>query len=351
MGEKGHQHVWNPRSYEDTDYGLDPGESFEPEDAFAAEEVDLSQPHIMTVLGPISPEELGICLHHEHILCDPAAVTRDDPDYRLDREDLAAEELDAYVTMNGRGIVDCSPRDYGRNAAGLVRIAGYEPVHIIAVTGRHKHLHAERMPNARDVDALTAEFIGDLRDGMDGTAARAGVIKVGTSLDEITDVEDATIRAAAAAHAATGAPITTHTEQGTCALEQLERLQAGGVDPARVIVGHLDRRMEWEYLMSVARTGAFISFDQVGKVVYGRDVDRAAMLVRLAEAGYGAQLLISQDLARRSQLLAYGGAPGLAYLLERFTIGLMEAGADALLVRDVLIENTARALTIASPAT
>ncbi|HVL24883.1 MAG TPA: hypothetical protein VM450_12415 [Thermomicrobiales bacterium] len=343
--------MWNPRSYEDTDYGLDPGESFEPEDAFDAEEIDLSQPHIMTVLGPILPEELGICLHHEHILCDPVAVTADDPDYRLDREDLAAEELEAYVTMNGRGIVDCSPRDYGRNAAGLVRIAGYEPVHILAVTGRHKHLHAERMPNAGDVDALTAEFLGDLRDGMDGTAARAGVIKIGTSRDEITDVEDAAIHAAAAAHVATGAPITTHTEEGTCALEQLDRLQAGGVDPARVIVGHLDRRMEWAYLVSIARTGAFISFDQVGKSAYGSDVDRATTLVRLAEAGYGAQLLISQDLARRSQLLAYGGAPGLAYLLERFTIELMEAGADAMLVRDILIENTARALTVMPPAT
>jgi phosphotriesterase-related protein len=343
--------VWNPQNYEDTDYGLDPDESFEPEDAAdAAFDIDLAAPHVMTVLGPIPPDDLGICLHHEHILCDPVAVTREDPDYRLDREDLAAEELEAFVTMSGRGVVDCSTRDYGRDASGLVRVAGQVPVHIIAVTGRHKHLHAGRLEAATDVEALTTEFLGDLQQGMDGTFAKAGVIKVGTSLNEITDVEAATVRAAGAAHRATGAPITTHTEAGTRALEQLDRLGEEGVDPTRVIVGHLDRRMDWEFLLAVAKTGAFVSFDQVGKTTYGADADRAAVLVRLAEAGYGQQLLMSQDFAQRSLLLAYGGQPGLAYLLERFTLELMAAGAEALLVRTMLIENTARALTILPPS-
>jgi 5-phospho-D-xylono-1,4-lactonase len=343
--------VWNPENYVDTDYGLEPGESFEPDDALERTyEVDPAAPHVMTVLGPILPEELGICLHHEHILCDPVAITDEDPDFRLDREDLAAEELEAFVTMNGRGIVDCSTRDYGRNAAGLLRIAGQVPVHVIGVTGRHKHLHAERMANARDVDALTDEFLQDLQEGMDGTAAKAGAIKLGTSLKAITDVEATTIQAAAAAHSATGAPVTTHAEEGTQALEQIERLQNAGVDPSRVIIGHLDRKMEWEYLVAVATSGAFVSFDQIGKTMYGPDADRAAMLVRLAEAGYGDQLLISQDFARRSMLLAYGGKPGLANLLERFTLELMAAGAEALLVRQMLVENAARALTILPPS-
>lgn len=340
--------MWDPRTYEDTDYGLDPDESFEPEDAYEAE-ADLSGPHVMTVLGAIHPDELGICLPHEHILADPVAVTSADPDYRLDREDLAAEELEAYITMNGRGIVDCTPRDYGRDAAGLERLAGVMPLHIIAVSGRHKHLHAARMPNALDIDALAEEFTGDLVQGMDGTEARAGVIKIGTSLDEITDVERATITAAGLAHEATGAPITTHTDAGTMALEQLELLGKGGVTPDRVIVGHLDRRLDRDYLVEVGRTGAFLSFDQVGKPQFGSDADRARMLVELAEAGFADQLVISQDFARRSQLLAWGGRPGLAYLIERFTIELMEAGAEAMLVRAMLIDNPARALTIVPP--
>src|SRR5690606_2254695 len=129
-----------------------------------------------------------------------------------------------------RAIVESSSRDYGRNAAGLVRLAMRAPVHLVAVTGRHKGLHASRMENALDVAGLTAEFVGDLREGMDGTSARAGVIRIGTSLDEITDVERASINAAAAAHVVTGAPITTHTEAGTMALEQIDLLGQGGVE-------------------------------------------------------------------------------------------------------------------------
>lgn len=343
--------MWDPRTYEDTDYGLDPDETFEPENIDQEyEDVSIEQPHIMTVLGPIEPDELGITLVHEHLLCDPSAVTGEDPDYRLDREDFASEEIEAFVTRGGRTIVECSPRDYGRNAAGLVRLAMKAPVHLIAVTGRHKDLHASHMDNARDVASLTQEFVGDLRDGVDGTEARAGMIKIGTSLDEITAVEGASIEAAAAAHVVTGAPVTTHTEAGTMALQQLEMLHAGGVEPNRVIVGHLDRKLEFDYLETVAKTGAFLAFDQVSKTNYNADTDRAAMLVRLIEAGYEDQLLISHDHGRKSLYIAYGGTPGITYIVERFMLMLMEAGASALTVRKMLIENPARALVIHPPA-
>lgn len=342
--------MWDPKSYEDTDYGLDPGESFEPEDAWEADEdASTDAPHIMTVLGPIEPEDLGICLVHEHLLSNPVAVTAEEPDYRLDREDLSAEEVEAFVAMGGRAIVECSPRDYGRNAAGLARLAMRAPVHIIGVTGRLKDLHASRVDNSTDVRSLTDEFVADLREGMDGTGARAGMIKIGTSLDQITDVEKAAIEAAAAAHLETGASITTHTESGTMALEQLHLLRDAGVASSRVIVGHLDRKLEWDYLVSVAQTGAFIAFDQVSKSGYNSDADRAAMLVRLAEAGYREQLLISHDHGRKSSFISYGGQPGITYILERFSLELMAAGAEALLVRDLLIENPARALTIHPP--
>ncbi|MGI8485175.1 MAG: phosphotriesterase family protein [Thermomicrobiales bacterium] len=340
--------MWDRQSYEDTDYGLEPGESFEPEDVDEDDLIDLSLPHIMTVLGPISPEELGVCLHHEHVLCDPIAVTQHEPDYRLDNLTNAQIDLEAYLTVGGRGIVDCSPRDYGRDIDGLLLLAQRVPAHIIAVTGRHKDLHASRMANALDIDALGAEYTAELQSGAGELRARPGVIKFGTSLDEITPVEEAAVRAAARASIATGTPITTHTEAGTQALQQLELLGEEGVDPGRVIIGHLDRKLEWDYLVEVLQTGAFVSFDQIGKPQYGVDEDKAAMIVRLAEAGFGEQLLISQDFARKSLLMSYGGSPGPTYLMEQFTLMLMEAGASALFVRTLLVDNVARALTIRS---
>lgn len=338
--------MWDPQSYEDTDYGLEPGESFEPDDDDANDLADISLPHVMTVLGPISPDELGVCLHHEHILCNPVAVTQVEPDYRLDNPTNAQIELEAFLTVGGRAIVDCSPLDYGRDIAGLVLLAQRVPAHIIAVTGRHKDLHASRLPNALNIDALVEEYVSELQTGSGGFHARPGVVKFGTSLDEMTPVEEAAARAAARASIATGAPITTHTEAGTHALQQLELLAEEGIDPGRVIIGHLDRKLEWDHLLQVLQTGAFASFDQIGKPQFGSDQEKAAMIVRLAEAGFGEQLLISQDLARKSTLMSYGGSPGLTYLMEQFTLMLMEAGASAPFVRTLLVDNVARALTV-----
>jgi phosphotriesterase-related protein len=175
------------------------------------------------------------------------------------------------------------------------------------------------------------------------------VIKAGTSLNEITAVEERVLRAAARAHLTTGAPISTHTEQGTMAREQLAILQDEGVDPARVIVGHLDHRLDEVYLLSVLATGAFIAFDQWSKEQYALDMDRADMLKRLVDAGYERKLLISGDFGRQSKLLSYGGGPGYVYFIEQAPLMLMEAGLTAFQVRQLFIENPADAFTITRP--
>jgi phosphotriesterase-related protein len=343
--------VWDPRSYEDTDFGLAAGESFEPEDAWdVSSEISTDGPHVMTLLGPIDPVELGVCLHHVHLLCDPVAITEIDPDYRLDDEARAEDEIEAFVTMNGRSLVECSTRDYGRNINGLVNIAGWVPVHLLTVTGRHKHMHASRLEGATDVNELAQEFIDEISNGIGDTEARAGVIKIGTSSNEITPVERATIEAAGAAHVATGAPITTHTEDGTMALEQLRFLSKYGVSPDRVIIGHLDRTpMDFGYLRAIADTGAFLSFDQIGTTEQFTDTDRAKVILQLVEAGYGEQIVLSEDYGKKSLLLAYGGQPGLAYLQEWFMVILMDIGISALDIRKMVVENAARALTIHPP--
>jgi phosphotriesterase-related protein len=337
--------MWNPETYLDTDYGLDEDESFEPTDAWEPEPFDTSQPHVMTVLGAVSPDDLGITQIHEHILSDPPALRDTDPDYCLVRPDLARDELEFFATAGGSAMVDASTPDYGRDIAGLHTLAQLVPVHLIAVGGRHKHLHASLVPGAGDEEFLVEELRADLSE-----VIRPGLLKFGTSLNDITAVEWANARAVARVAVEYGYPVTTHTEVGTMALEQVDLAGAAGLDPQRIIIGHLDRRLEWPYLAAVARTGAWLSFDQVGKARFGPDGPKAEMLVRLAHAGFADQLLVSQDLARTTDFITRGGSPGWTHLIERFTIELMEAGAEAMLVRRLLIDNPARALTVHPPA-
>ncbi len=324
-------------------FGLDPGESFDPED-LDDEPFDLGMPHIMTVTGPIDPGALGVTLHHEHVLCNPQAVTGEDPDAVLDDPHASLAELEDFYSAGGRALLDASTADYGRDIRGMAWIAELAPVHLIVVTGHHKALHATPHIEGKGVDDVAAVSVRELTEGIEGTGIKAGAVKAGTSLHTILDIEKTALRAAARAHLETGAPITTHTEQGTMALEQIAILREEGVDPSRVIIGHLDRRLDEAYLRQVLETGAFASFDQVSKAAYGPDEPKAAMLKCLVDAGHANQLLVSQDLARKSLLRAYGGAPGWVYILERFSLLLMEAGLDAITVRQLLVDNPARAL-------
>jgi phosphotriesterase-related protein len=309
---------------------------------------DLGKPHVMTVLGPIAPESLGMTLHHEHVVCRPLDVGADDSDLLLDDPARSLAEIEDASGAGLGAIVDMTPADYGRAAGDLRWIAERTSVHVIAITGHHKHKHAAPYVGDETIDEIAARNIRELTEGIGGTEIRAGAAKAGTSLNEITPVEERVLRAAARTHLATGAPISTHTDRGTMALEQIAILREEGVDPARVIIGHLDFALDETYLRRVLETGAFVSFDQISKTKYASDEARAAMVRALVDAGHGHQLLLSGDLARKSYLTAYGGGPGWRYLIERFPLRLAETGLDAAIVRGLYIDNPARALTVRS---
>ena len=331
---------------EQFDYGLDEGESFEPilEDGAP---FDLSQAHVMTLLGPVDPGALGFTLHHEHVfnLINPLAAT--DPDLILDDLGSSATDLEFYAAAGGRAIVDMGPADYGRSIDDLLWLAQRTSVHMLVTTGHHKHLIAAPLVGQDSVDVIAARNIKEIRDGIGGTTARAGVIKAGTSLSDITSVERRVLQAAAETQRQTGLTISTHTELGTMAIEQIEILAAAGADPGRVILGHMDARLgERAELLAVLATGAFVSFDRWTRFAMAPDERRAAVLFDLASAGYLDQLLISGDLARKSNHLGYGGQFGFDYMIDRVPLFLMEAGFDAPSVRQIFVENPARALTI-----
>ncbi len=333
---------------QDFDWGLDPNESFEPDEL--EDDLTTDQPHVMTALGPIAPGALGLTLHHEHVIAKPMDVGAADPDLLLDSPDAAIAELEDAFFLGLRGIVDMTPADYGRDPGTILWVAQRVPVHVIVVTGHHKHVHAAPWVGGKSVSEIAAQNIGEIRNGIGATSMRAGVIKAGTSLNEITEVEERVLRAAAQAHLATGAPISTHTDKGTMALEQLAILQEEGVSPDRVIIGHLDFALNEDYLLRVLATGAFVSFDQISKTKYAPDEARAAMLAKLAAHGHLSQLLISGDLARKSYWLAYRGGPGFRYLIESFPVMLMEAGLAAAQVRAILVTNPEVALTTQVPS-
>ena len=299
---------------------------------------------IRTVLGDIEPETLGACLPHEHLIA-RFPPPHDAPDLTLDDEARAIEELRRFKAAGGCALVEMTTPDTGRDPRALRRISEAADVHIIAATGHNQETFCAPFLRDTAVETLAARFIREVRNGMDDTDIRAGVIKAASTLDAISPLAETLFRAAAHAHHATGALISTHTEAGTMALEQVALLRACGVAPSRILIGHTDRKLDWTMHHALARTGVYMGFDQIGKTKYAPDEARAAFIARLIREGHGQQIVLAGDRARRSGWGAYTtGQAGFAHVLTAFVPMLHDHGVTTAQIEMLLVGNPARAL-------
>ncbi len=296
-------------------------------------------------MGDIDLSALGVCYSHEHLFGSPPAPDAV-PDQTLDSESAAIQEVTLFRLAGGRALVEMTTPDYRRDVSGVRKVAEATGVHIICTTGHHKEAFSRAWVADRTVEELADRFTGEVLEGIDGTGIRAGVIKAASSLGEITPNEAKVFLSAARAHHATGAAISTHTEGGTMAMEQLALLQSQGVPPSRVIVGHVDRLLDWSYHLELARTGAYLGYDNIGKEKYAPDRERATFIGRLVAEGYGRQLLVAGDMSRKSYWASYGGGPGLVNILLQFVPALRRQGLKDAAIKDILVHNPARVLGI-----
>jgi 5-phospho-D-xylono-1,4-lactonase len=300
---------------------------------------------IRTVTGDIDPQQLGFTYLHEHLI---GAETKPDgdPDLTLDDETAAIKELNLFYDAGGRGLVEMTPKDHSRNPEALKRISEASGVHITGVTGFIKAASAQPFVEGLTIHQIAEEMIRDVVEGIGDSGIRAGVIKGGSSKNQIKPIEENIFRAAAIAHRETGAAISTHTDGGTMALEQIALLRSKGVSPERMLIGHLDRNMDWDYHLAVANTGVYFGYDQFSKTKYYPDELRIEFIVKLVKAGFRDQLALSGDLARRSNFPSYGseGGAGYTHLISRVVPMMLDAGLTQADIDAIFINNPARLL-------
>ena len=77
--------------------------------------------------------------------------------------------------------MDCTLPEMKRDVRAVARVAKASNVNIITVTGHYIQPTQGPEVARQTVDEITQWMITELRDGIDGTAIRAGAIKVGVS--------------------------------------------------------------------------------------------------------------------------------------------------------------------------
>ena len=334
---------------------------------------------VQTVRGAVAAGDLGVTMMHEHLVPDdsfppaprPAGEDVGPPpgERYLAPHDVAfvvRQLLQARDRFGLRTVVDCTPGPK-REIEALRQIAEATGLNVVASTGSYKEPATTAFVHQASVQQLADFFEQELRDGIEGTAVRAGIIKVGSSMRRITPTEEKVIRAAARAHRRTGAPITTHATVGTMGREQVQILEDEKVDTSRVVVGHSDLNANPDYHEGIVRRGASVGFDTVGKerFVYIRtetagreryefeqeayfipDWQRRVTLLELIRRGYADRIVLSSDISRMEALSnpATHGTWGYSYLLGWFVPTLLKAGLSEHDLRLMLVENPRRIL-------
>jgi len=313
---------------------------------------------IQTILGPVPPEKLGVTDIHEHIIVDGGLeALMIDWDFNLPSVEKAIEEVTYFHKAGGNSIVDYGMLGAGRRITKLLKVAEKVPVNIIATSGFF--FSGIYRPGCHWVNVYSKDEIADLlvkeiTEGMDANDylgpivkrldAKAGQFKAASQYNFISKGDEKVFRSVAMAHLETGAPIATHTEKGTMALEQIEILKSEGVDPSRVTLAHLDRNPDFGYHKEIAETGAYLQYNGPSRIKYYPDSVYVDLIIRMVDAGFGKQILMGGDNGRATMWKSISRALGFSYILEKFVPRLREEGLKESAIQDILVNNPARFL-------
>ena len=304
-------------------------------------------PQLITTLGPKRADELGMILPHEHVFVD--LRTPDRPGYAqgdaADVIGLMGPEITRAQAAGVTALVECSAVGVGRRADILKAVSQATGFPIVAPTGIYREPWVPAWAHAASEDVLAIWMRRELEGEIERTGVQAGWIKLSAGDDGITPCEAKILRAATRASLATGAVMGSHTIRGSVVADQLDIIERMGQSPRRFIWIHAQAEPDFSLNLEHARRGAWIEYDGIGGAG-GDEGDRFYIdrILRMLDAGFGGQIMLSMDRGWYDPALPGGGTPKpFTYLSEVFLPKLAAAGVDDATIRKLTCDNPFRA--------
>jgi phosphotriesterase-related protein len=250
---------------------------------------------VNSVLGPISTDGLGFTLMHEHVIVTAAGVSQTYPE--LLGEDLLGRLVRSLIEVKNAGIttvLDATTLDLGRDVKLVMQAARQVGINIIACTGWW--MEAPRFLIGISTNQLTQIFVREIREGIDSTDIKAGILKAASDADGVTEWQEKVLRAVARAHLLTDVPIMLHSNSPRqTGRRQLAILKEEGVKLNRVKIDHSNDTTDIEYLTWLLEQGCYLGMDRYPGFGPVKSHERTVTLKALIDEGYIHRLLPSHD--------------------------------------------------------
>ena len=307
---------------------------------------------VNTVLGAIPVEELGFVAIHEHIGYGMPGSELDttwwkSPEVRY--EETVPKLRTFHENAGGAAtFVDATGICNGRDIPYYQSLSEKTGVHIVACTGFVGGDTALPHFERASVEYLTKVFIHEITVGIQGTNAKAGVIKVGVSRGgRMTELDKRIYRAAARAAVHTGVPIMTHL--AIDAEPAIAIFQEEGLDLDRVLFGHVDDGVNHAQTPTerILDVGGRLGFDTFGYETELPDPpfwarprqDRMDHFLRTLAGGHVDKVLASADA--NCSPLGWPGVKGhtINYIFEVLIPDLKRNGIDDATIHQIFHDN------------
>lgn len=260
------------------------------------------------ITGPKNSGELGRTLMHEHFLFGYCGFQGDATLGGFDEEAYTKACVQAVNDARAYGIetiVDATTNECGRNVRFLKKISDLTGINIICSTGYYfqaesSYAYWNFRKGFADIEQEIYDMMyTEVTKGIEGTDIKAGVIKLASSFNEITPMEEHFFKAAARVQHDTGVVIITHTQQGTMGVQQADLLIANGASPEKIAIGHMCGSTDIAYHEDVLKRGVYVNLDRFG--LQGElfhtptDEQRMDVIKTLCDKGYGDKILLGHD--------------------------------------------------------
>jgi phosphotriesterase-related protein len=302
---------------------------------------------VNSVSGPLDTADLGFTLMHEHILVQSPGVSANFPVWDREEEiEKAAVKVKEAMARGVKTLVDLTVGDW-RDVPFVQEVVKRTGMQVIVATGLYYDV--PRYFQSRSADHAAELFARDIQEGIAATGVKAGIIKCAADEGGIDEQVEKVLRAAARAHRATGAPISTHTHAASqVGLKQQDIFEQEGVDLRRVIIGHSGDSEDIEYLRRLLERGSYIGMDRFGLDMFLPTDKRVATIARLCEMGYAEKMVLSHDASCYfdwyDQAMVRGMAPKwhFNFIPDEVIPALREAGVSEEQVRMMTVDNPRR---------